>query len=239
MPIGVGVWRPVKESESGMARAISIDEFLRQKGENFAVPRGQEVRVDPDDDRFASSTYRLEVRSFEDLEKMSMVPTGLPQKEVMEALAKDDAESLDLAHRLLETRAKSGPCSCQATTGEQAPRKLTYRSELRIEYNGIRKSHNVHLARLLTNVHRRQVAWDSLLAAHTHGHFARLTEEPSIAVVVWLGFDLVIMHNATLHIQPSVSQIKFNNINIHVGGRLNVLGSYLKIKCESIQGNIP
>jgi hypothetical protein len=51
--------------------------------------------------------------------------------------------------------------------------------------------------------------------------------------------DIEIMNNGLLNVASPVRQLIANKIVIHIGGRLNIQGSFCSINCTSIKGDVP
>lgn len=214
-----------------------IIEVLQQRGDDIVIPKSKVVNVGPEEKEFAQFFHRVEVRSFDDLQELSLISKGLDEKRVQKAIADDDGEALSIAREYVKGRAKA----CDFESGqnmEATPLKLSYRSSLRTTFNGIRKSHNIHLSRLLSDLHGEEVESHSLIAAITHGWFKRLLFLKVIPILVFLPKDITIMHNATLNLSPSTNLLWANDIRIHIGGKLKINSSYVKIRCASVKGNI-
>jgi len=217
---------------------IPIGKVLELEGGDIAIPRPEVVNVGPEEEAYAQYFHCVEIRSFGDLQALTLVPEGLDEEAVRQAMAEDDAEALSAARHYLQTHTKAGVYSC-GEPEDGIPLKFSYRSDLRTTYDAIRKTQNPHLSRLLSDLYEKEVAWDSLVPAHIRGWIYKLSLVGSIPLVVSKIKDITIMHNATLNMTASVKLVLANDIRIYMGGVLKLNSSYTKIQCASIQGDIP
>lgn len=226
-------------SDTGQRSDIKpIDEALAQQREDILVTYSKEINVGPEEGEYTHLFHRVEVRSFEDLQALTLIPEKLDEKRTRDALRSDDESVLDMAQNSLNIRIRS--CGChESSSKEDAQMRLNSASDLRTIYDTIRTRHNPQLAELLSEIYRREVAWDSLVAAHVHKWIQRLHVVQVIPLWILLSKDITILNNATLHLSASTNLLWANDIRIHLGGKLRSNSSYTKIMCVSIQGNIP
>jgi hypothetical protein len=180
----------------------------------------------------ASSAMHARVRlgSIDDLKRMSFLPEGLDEKRLADAIRADDDEAMQNARHTFRQDAHA--CACGGGAGEMRPADA-----FRAHYDRLRGQCHPHLARSLTEVYRRDIAWDDLLAVHAYRWRERLRVR-AFDIDIFLLRDIIVGKNGTLSVSPSAKLLWANDIRIHVGGTIRSSGSYLKIKCASIQGNI-
>ena len=215
-----------------------IKEALEQPRDDVVITYSKEVSITPGKGEYANLLHHVEIRSFEDLQALSFIPDKLDEKRTLDALTSDDASALSAAQNYVQARGKS--CRCQeAQTTEEIHRKASYASDLRTTYESIRRWQNPQLARMLTEAYRKEVAWDSPIAAHVRGwvHLWQLVH--AIPIWIFLPNNITVLNNATLHVPAITKLLLANQIRIHAGGRIWAHSSYTKIKCASIQGNLP
>ena len=231
--------KPSRSSNSPQKRSECkpINEVLQQRGDDIVIPKSKVVNVRIEEKEFAQFFHRVEVRSFDDLQELSLISKGLNEKKVQKAIADDDGEALSIVREYVKGRAEA--CDCESGQNMEAtPLKLSYRSGLRTTFNGIRKTHNIHLSRLLSDLLGEEVESDSLIAAITHGWVKRLAILKVMPIWVCLLKNITIMHNATLNLWPLTNLLRANDIRIHVGGKSNINSSYIKVRCASVKGDI-
>jgi hypothetical protein len=220
-----------------MLTVTPIKRVLEKTGRDIVVPEGREITVGPEEREFAELFSLVEIRSFADLQDLTLIPQGLDEKRVLQAIADDDAEALSAARNYLQPQSKSGGCDCLQSE-EGTPLKLHYRSDLRTTYNGIRKTQNPHLSRLLSDLYSKPIEWDSPISAHILWWMLKKNALSAIRGFVLKPKNITILSNATLSLSASTKLLWANDIRIHAGGKLKSNSSYMKIKCNSVQGNI-
>lgn len=218
---------------------ISISELSRVDGEDIVVNRGQEVVLAPDREEYVRYFHEVEVRSFTDLQALHFIPEGLDEAKIRTAITKDDAEGLALARTQLQIPA-AAPCGCHGGHAESAtvPQR-SYAANLRSAYTAIRRAYHPYLAEVLSEHYGRQILWDDLLPKNVRGWTVQLERMTFLKPIALKLKDITIQQNATLSLTSSTSKLWANDIRIHVGGKLNVNSSYIKIRCHSVQGNLP
>jgi len=236
-------------------------DVAKHQGRDFRVPDGDEMTVTPD----TPDVFPVEVRTFQDLQTLNFIPPQLQEAATRAAIAADNAAALVLAQGILQNRPAGGSsCGCDdahtstlsslaafrpvnrdlmtaavPASALELPPKTTFAQDLAVTYNGIRKSLNTQLAGLLEAATQREVRFDSRLAGIARGWINRVDLFGRIPVGVFRPRDVVIGRNATLFLNPDVTSLRANNIQIHVGGRLIVQSGYVKIVCASMRGAIP
>lgn len=221
--------------KQGRLDTRSIRKVLQQQAHNIVIPQSQEVNVGPDEE-YGQLFHRVQLRTFDDLQALSLVPEGLNEDNVRQAMALDDAEALNQARNHLHTTLRT--CSCQGGQTGQSSWKYHFRSDLRTTYNGIRRTYHLHLSQLLSDHYQKTVEWDSLLAMSVWGWTKHVTDfAPSVLVL--LAADITINRDATMNLSTTAKVLLANDIRIHVGGRLIINSSFIKIRCASAQGDLP
>lgn len=219
-------------------KPMSIRDVLQQKNDSIVIPKSKEVNVGVEEKEFSRFFHHVEVKSFNDLQELSLIPKGLDETIVQKAIADDEEEALSIAREYLK-EGKAKGCGCENDQNREiAPLKLSYRAVLRTTFNGIRKTHNVHLSRVLSDFYEKEIERDSLLPAITHGWVKRWLTFKLIPILIFFPKDITILNNATLNLSSSTDMLWANDIRIHVGGKLKINSSYIKIKCASVKGNI-
>ena len=205
---------------------LSAAEAVKSARRDLEVGAKKTVELD------ASSAAHARVRlaSIDDLRRMSFLPEELDEKRLAEAIRADDDEAMQNARHTFRQDAHA--CTCSGGS------EVRPADAFRAHYARLRGQCHPHLARSLTEVHRRDIAWDDLLAVHAYRWWERLRVRPGFEIGVFLLRDIVVGKNGTLSVSPTAKLLWANDIRIHVGGTIRSSGAYLKIKCASIQGNI-
>ena len=143
------------------------------------------------------------------------------------------------------SRSAEPGCSCheQAPDHQQArsyqqPLRTEHRTELRAVYNGMRRFNNVRLSQVLSESTRAHVAFDSIEASITRGFASRAISGSRIIIGLFQAEDIIIGANSTLAVPATTKLLLANDVRIFRGGVLRGLGSFLKITCASIEGNL-
>lgn len=229
--------RKTKPEPSGPElKPVSAAAALKQKRDDLIVKESKEIEIGPEGD-YARYFQRVRLTSFKDLQSMSMIPQGLDEKKVIDAIARDNDAAFEAAQRAPADGARG--CGCEGSETEAASGNSKPGATLRARYSGLRRSFHPHLAKLLTEVYRREVSWDHILATQVYRLVDRLTVAKAVDLGSILMKDIVVQKNSTLNVAASSQLLWANNIRIHTGGKIVTPGSYLKIQCVSIQGNLP
>jgi len=220
---------------------MSAKEALRREPKDLEVSAGSTVTLSPDDREYAEHFARVEIKSFDDLQLLGLVPRGLSEDKVRRAIDEDDAEALRMAHNALaQPQAGGGGCGCGGGHAREAD---AGRGDLRQHYDRARRRFNPALSRILSEHLRTQVAWDSPTAvviknwarrARASGNYSSSSSAEAVpsfnfAILQFALRDVIINRGATLHVESSVQSFLARNILIHRTGRLVHGGGYLKI----------
>jgi hypothetical protein len=226
----------------------TIRKLFESPRRDLVVPEDQEWHVDQRDERFSGMLHRVRVCTYEDLQTLHFIPVRLRETDVREAMAHDDGEALAAARSHLQTG--SMVCSCGMGAGvAHASGPVAYRRSLRTTYNAIRKFYNPALARVYSEAMGTKEAWDSLAVAIVAGWVKKVPPSLTLAsappppklihpLLVMFGKEIEINKNATLYTGP-VNYLNAIALKIHVGGKMKIQSSGIKIWCKSAQGNLP
>lgn len=229
-----------QDSTASATKQISVAEALKQLRKDIVVKASGKIEIGPDGE-YAKHYQRVRLTSFKDLQRMSLIPEGLDEKKTMEAIARDDDSAFEVVQRMPST-GKTG-CDCHDGDGDHAATSTLPRHSsgamLRAQYSDLRATFNQHLARVLADVYRRDVQWDYAIASHVYRWVDRLVVAVAFDIGTIMIRDITVQKNSTLNIAASTQLVWANNIRIHTGGKIKTTGSYMKIKCASIEGNLP
>lgn len=138
---------------------VSVHEALRKNEIRIEVPP-QEIRtVGPFEERYAEAFRVAEVKSFEDLQVLGMIPRELTEPRALDAIRADDAAFRD-RHRELQRELRD--CDCQ----EHSSANVTSFRRSRIQSS---------LATLLPDHFRSRLDLDEVNPGilHVYGHLSR------------------------------------------------------------------
>lgn len=220
--------KAVATPAAARAGGIGVAEALRAARRDLVIERDTTYEVGEDEGT------RVTVASVEDLQRLSLLPERLKADALLKAVAADSAAALEQARRMPPS---AGDCGCDGDDGHAA-RKPHPVASMRTHYAQVRRRFHPALSQLLAEAQGHEVAWDSPTAVHAHRWVEHLQAVRRFEMVVLLWQDLTVGHNATLQLAPTRRMLWARNIRIHTGGRIRTTGSYLKIKCASIQGNL-
>lgn len=208
---------------------VTAADALRAKRRDKVVEDGSTYEVGDED------CTRVGIAGIEDLQRLSLLPESLKPELLLKAIREDDAAALEQARRLPFAAADCGCDGGDDATEARAPHPV---ATLRQQYGQLRRRFHPTLARALSDVHGQEVAWDSPLAIHAHRWVHQLQAVRRFELVLVFWQDLTVGRNATLQLATTRRMLWARHIRIHTGGRIRTGGSYLKIKCASIQGNL-
>lgn len=214
----------------------SVELFLRAPGRNVRVADGQDVTIDPEARDWADAAFRLEISGFDDLRALRLVPERLDEQPAREAVASDDAAARELARRLAENGEGGGDACCAPCASRQDG---SYPVRVRALYRQIRPTAHTALARAVGNALGVWVEADSPQARIAHSWTVRYSPQVSRIPVWALKLrDIEIGKNATMTLAQKAKSLWANDIRIHTGGRLVVTSGYVKIRANSVRGNL-
>lgn len=224
---------------ASLTGVISIKEALQQKSDSLVIPAEKTVEIGPDQKEYAKLFSFVQIRSFQDLQDLSLIPAELSEEKVKQAITRDGNEAFAIAQTRLRQGAQSS-CNCHKEEGEEAHEHLGYRDQIRGIYNEVRKAHHPNFAQVLGDIYRAEVAFDDPVVAHTHAmisayYAGRFT---AVKMPVMKIADITIQKNATMNVAATTKLVFANNIRIYTGGKMKLNSSFTKIKCISIQGNL-
>lgn len=212
---------------------ISIEEALGKPREDLFVARDQSVTIGPDRREYSKYFHNVNIKTFNDLKSLHLIPEKLEENKVRESIKLDEEEALKVARLRMEVI-----ISDLVTQ----PR---YDTQLKKVYSSIRKGLNTNLARLISDTYESGTPFESrkmspILLDKQFNNLINIEERMKrlhgqIATIK----DITISNNAKLSVDPNVDTLFAKNIRIHQGGKLIIRGSFLKIVCDSMEGNIP
>lgn len=220
-------------------KRASVVEALKQQRKDLVVKASGKIEIGPEGE-YAGYFRQVRLTSFKDLQRMSLIPEGLDEKKTLDALARDN----DAAFEVVQRMPSSGKARCDCAGGgdhsaASTTQKHSAGTMLRAQYGDLRATFNPHLARALADVYRRDVQWDYAIASHVYRWVDRLIAMTEFDIGTIMIRDITVQKNSTLNIAASTQLVWANNIRIHTGGKIKTSGSYMKIKCASIEGNLP
>lgn len=215
----------------------AVDEVLRAPRDDLRVEDETEIVLDSQNERLSAARRLVEIRTFADLQQLSLIPDWLDEHRVAEALARDDEEARQLAREYVASSPNRSECDCAHEARAEVPFKHVYGRALRDAYIGIRKSHSPHLAEYMSEASKSSYQAGDLQVSRVSGYDYAVKWAP-IMHYIWALNDVEIGKNATLTLGPAEKGLYCGELRIHVGGKLVVKGSGVKIRCLSAHGNL-
>lgn len=235
--------KPAASTRTTARSRISAADALKRPRRDIEVKASSKAALGPDGEH-AAHFHLVRIESFKDLQRMSLIPDGLDEKKTRDAIARDNDTAFEVVQRMPATAAAGNGCDCHGNAGHvdhdppaAGPRRSAG-AMLRAQYGDLRATFNPGLARHLTDVYGRDVQWDHAVATHVYRWVDRLVATSAFDVGTIMIRDITVNRNATLNIAPGAQVLWGNRIRIHTGGRIVTTGSYLKVKCASIEGNL-
>ena len=211
---------------------ITAEEALRQEPEDLFIEDGAEVTISPDHREYSRYFSRVKAKSIRDLQTLGLVPRGVRDEQLREAIVKDDAVAFQTARELV-ARSASIDCEC---THSKATAAKPYRDQLASTYSSVRKAYNPALAELLSQHYKTEFRWDSINLQSVHGWVSRASRLAAEGVlIVSLFKDIRIGRGAKLVLDPTCNTLYARGLYIHQTGTLVHRGPYLRIWATSIE----
>jgi ketosteroid isomerase-like protein len=133
---------PEESTAAGVSSDIKpISEALAQPREDIVIGHSEEVTIGPQEKEYSRLFHHVAIRSFEDLQALTLIPAALDQMKTLEAVASDDASALAAAQTASKLVATYVAVTIRKRQ-EKHPRRSDYRSQLRIAYQSIRRWQN-------------------------------------------------------------------------------------------------
>ena len=222
-------------------------ELLRRDRFTLDVAEDEEVTLTPDDDRFVRGLARVRVESFDDLSILGLVPRGIGEERIREAIAADDMATHELAASRPDPGGSAGyGCGCCGETalGEDPASALTRAdSSLGVRdvgdrlYRRLRTFHHPALAQVLSERYHTEIQRNDPLASVVHKWVTkfdtdRLRITPLFASI-WQ--DITVRRGGRLTLDKGLSLMYARHLRIHRQGRLIQQGNYTKIWAASVE----
>lgn len=217
----------------------AVEEVFRAPRVDLSVEDETEVVLDAENERLSEARKLVEIRTFADLQQLSLIPDWLDEHRFSEAFARDDEEARQLAREYVASSPNRSECGCPQEAQVDVPFKQVYGRAFRDAYVGIRKSHSPHLAEYMSEASGSSYEAGDLQVTRASGVYGAITKAMSpIMHYIWALNDVEIGKNATLTLGPAEKGLYCGGLKIHVGGKLVVKGSGVKIRCLSAHGNL-
>jgi hypothetical protein len=181
------------------------------------------LRTDED----AADFFELVVaRRFDDLQALGFAPAALAEDPVRKAIADDDLEAL---------RAGCRPCSGAWPADDPV---LDDGVASRASFDDLRSTQHPHLARLVSEATGIEQRWDGLSVRVLAEALAQLEVVHELHIWVLLARDIVVHENGSLTIDAGISLLRARDIQLYQGARLELVGAYTKVVCNSVAGDL-
>ena len=202
---------------------VDVEYALRATGIQIEVPSGEMVTIGPFEARYADAYRVAEVRSFEDLQSLGLVPRGLSEQTARDALLSDDRAFRERRGDAAERSA----CACEDASAAPAAR--------------IRRSRiQASLGEALASPSRKSSALDDPGVIHVYHHLARWFDKPARYLVgviraqnIFIGWDGILV------MSPTVTVVDADVIDIADSGRLKFQASSVNVRCATLNGRFP
>lgn len=210
----------------------AITDVLRRPTRDVIVPEDQEVEFAPSNPETAVHFSQVFVKSIADLQLLGFVPRRLSEERVRQAVEEDDRAAYSLAAARLAARPASA-CECHGHAA--AP---SFSAEFRRDYRQVRQAHAPAVARVLSELFQRSIAFDD---PHPRlvTRWVQLVSDKAFAerpILIAALMDITINRGATLRIEPLLKSLHANNVWIHRQGSFRQQGSHLRLWAHHISG---
>lgn len=197
---------------------------------DIIIPDTDEVSLDTADKKFSAFCHRMAVSSFSDLQLLRIVPNNIEEGQIKSAISKDDTQ----AYKLTRKNYNGSLYNCGCQDCHTASTKVD--STISAIYKNIRKDSNFHLMNLLSEAYNQRLDISSTVLKDTYKWITAINTKPYVDISIFLVRDIIVNYNATFTIKPNLNSLLARNIIIKKSGKIVVNSSYLRIRCDSIQG---
>lgn len=212
---------PVYHPEEALRRDL-VDLLVDDEAEMQLAANRSECR-----DYFA----RVHANSVHDLQILGLVPRGLREEELKQAMSQDDRAAFETA-REISSRGVAPSCACGATPDAA---HIPYGANVALTYAAVRKAFNPALAALLSTHQKTTFRWDSIHTQAVRGWLDRLNKVVAeVPVLIALFRDIRVGHNSRVVLDPQCAQLFARGIYIHKTGTLVHQSGYLRIWASEI-----
>lgn len=205
---------------------ISVDEALRTTRTVIEVAAKESETIGLRSERYQDAFCIANIRSFDDLQSLGLVPRGISEEASRSALAEDDREYQarfqEFQARHADSRSKE---NCHCDDGRSQVKPVS------------RRRTQSNLSALLPERYRSSVEGPNSGVVHVYQHLRRWFDKPAMYLVGLVRAQgIVIGFDSTLTMDATVSVVHASFINISSGGRLKFLAGMVNVRCDSLDG---
>jgi hypothetical protein len=229
----------MEEDFCGPSKTVSAREFLTSDAADIEVPEGREVSITAREHE--RHIFRVRLESFGDLQLMGLVPRGLREEAVRNAIRSDDERANAIAEQRFaqSTSAGCGCCQCGGQPQDQAQKNAmtttaVRRTGLQGHVKSVRREVQAHLAALLSEHHRTRIEAGHPYVGWTFASVSAFDRKHLVSIISLLFQDIHIGAKATLKLPAAKKSLYARNITIHATGQLVTGAAYTKIWANSI-----
>lgn len=202
------------------AQPISVEEALRGDGIAIEVPEGEALVVGFFSDAYPEAYRVAQVRGFEELQALGLIPNGVTERDVTEAVTADDLLFQEVQARVLgmpgAARREAAP-----VLGGTLSRRRT----------------QTHLSQALATSLGRAGRGSSVDVIHAYGHLRRWIDRVGpILIGVELANNIVVNAGALLVMSPTVQLLNADVITIKSAGTLRFDAGSVHVRCATLNG---
>lgn len=176
-------------------------------------------------DRPIRSAYRVaEVKSFDDLKALGVVPAHIREKDAAEAILSDSRRHREVVRLRPDLAPQRGaPCNC-------GPSAVPQMASLR------RRDFQDSFAELVQRGQRVRVADNSPLVLHPYYHIFRWMQLVVIFCPIFVFENIDVADGASLTLAPGPECLFAGNINLGSDSGLLLKGGAVHVSCLSLNG---
>ncbi|MGI5485015.1 hypothetical protein [Streptomyces lavendofoliae] len=207
---------------------ISVEEGLSANVPRLDVPERTELSIGIYGNAFAQAFRVVEVVRFDELQTLGLVPHGITEQQASEAIEADERDY----HKALVRVGNAGNHGCSCEGSANGARSHGDRREVISPRRG---QFQWNLVKMLESPLRRSVEPGDLAVINAYAHLRRwYRRSAGFLVGLTAASDIYVMAGATLTWLPTVSVVHANSINIWPGGRLEIQGGSVFVRCEKL-----
>lgn len=217
----------MKKNYNYRSRVLPVAEALKQPCRDLIVEDGKEFELSEGNEACTDFTHRIAISSIKDLQLLHILPEKINEEMVQKAISLDNEESMELAKRNYQISMHD--CDCN----DRGKRSFS----LRQLYNRVRNEYNLNLARTLSDAHQYMIEIDSPYVYQARKLYDRVKDHGTIEISLFLLNDIIVKSNSTFMVESGAKILSARDIQIYRFGRIVINSSYIKINCNSLQGN--
>jgi len=227
--------------KNGEIRSVNIKEIkdiLSAKRESIVIEEDKEENVGPEGD-FSNYYHWTEIKSLTDLMELEIIPKGIDEEKIVQAIEEDDEKSLNVMHNYLQTHYVPIRNYEGGKSNEHILSRDKYFEEARMAYRAIREMNNIRLSQQIGGLSGTKIEPNSTLLNGIRHWVDKINKKQIVNWRLLLADDITIGHNSTMNVSHFTDEILARNIRMHKNSKMVIKSPFITMRCTSITGDIP